>query len=78
MRALDVFASSAKLMQQETTLSLIKRRGKSPLRELETGYRRRLRRLLGMTYTGLLQATSVEHWAAVWMRRWREKCLTSF
>lgn len=72
LRAIDVLATTAKLMQQEALLVLAKRRGHSPLREMENGFRRRLRRLLGMTYTELLHASQTEHWVAVWMRRWRQ------
>jgi len=73
LRALNVFAVTAKLMRNENQLLPNGRRGNSPLREIETGYHRRLRRLLGITYTELLQASQTEHWAAMWMRKWRQR-----
>jgi len=73
LRALNVFSFTAKLMQNENQLLSKKRRGNSPLGEIEAGYHRRLRRLLGITYTELLQASRNEHWVAVWMRAWRQK-----
>ena len=73
LRAMVTFADTAKLMREETCLLKGKRRGCSPLRSQAGDYRRRLQRLLGISYSELRQAAKAEHWAVVWMRKWRER-----
>lgn len=73
LRAMITFSDTAKLMREETSLPKGKRRGHSPLRSQRDDYRRRLQRLLGMAYSELRHAAKQEHWAVVWMRRWRER-----
>lgn len=75
LRALDLFARTAQILRQETGLCSDSRRGYSPLREREDDYARRLKRLLGITYTELRQSGKTEHWAAIWMRQWRQRLL---
>lgn len=77
LRAYQMFAITAKLMQKEEMIKAC-RRGSSPLAEIPTDYRRSLKRLLGITYTELRQAAIYEHWAAVWMRKWRENLHTNY
>jgi len=76
LRALDLFAITARLMQNEAQLPPGRRRGLSPLNQTTGDYPRRLQRLLGITYTDLLEASRAEHWAVVWMRQWRRKVFT--
>jgi len=73
LRAMVTFAETARLMKEEAQLRNGKRRGQSPLGSQRDDYRRRLQRLLGMTYSELRQAAKQEHWAVVWMRKWRER-----
>ncbi len=76
LRGMFTFSDTAKLMREEAHLLNGKRRGHSPLRSQADDYRRRLQRLLGLTYSELRQAAKTEHWAVVWMRRWRERLET--
>ncbi len=78
LRALDLFAITARLMQHEAQLPPGKRRGLSPLNQTTGDYPRRLQRLLGITYTDLLEASRAEHWAAVWMRQWRQRVFAEY
>ncbi len=73
LRVMVIFSDTAKLMQEETSLLNGKRRGHSPLRSQRNDYRRRLQRLLGMTYSELRHTAKTEHWAVMWMRKWRER-----
>lgn len=75
LRALSVFTSTAQLMQEEAQLPMDKRRGFSPLTKVEESYPKRLKKTIGLTYTGLLEQSQHEHWAATWMRCWRRQTL---
>jgi AraC-like DNA-binding protein len=78
LRALNLFAITARLMQNEAQLPPGRRRGLSPLNQTTGDYPRRLQRLLGITYTDLLEASRAEHWAVVWMRQWRKKIFAKY
>ena len=72
-RARRLFATTAQLMQQETEQKSNGRCRRSPLANVDNDYRRSLKKLLGINYSDLRQAAKTEHWAVVWMRRWRTK-----
>lgn len=79
LRAMTVFHQTAYLMYEESKLraNCFRRYGNSPLSkfELETNcnHSERLKRLLGLEYRELATGARREHWAALWMRKWRQR-----
>lgn len=77
LRAFDLFNITVELMNSEALLQAKSRRGCSPLASRGDDYRRRLKRLLGITYSELRTLARMEHWVSIWMRHWRHRVCNS-
>lgn len=78
LRAIVLFRQTLALMDEEHKIEQNgnKRHGQSPLARLEIetnfNFSERLKRLIGIEYRELLSAAQNDHWATLWMKKWRE------